>query len=506
MYMSDKKQTKINFYTNILALLANVIVGIYYTPYLVNSLGLAAYGVLPLALIINQYISVATQTLTHAYTRFYSIALQKGNYEEASKVISTSFVAVLLISLLLIPIGVGIISNVNSIFQIPLGLLSSSRLLFGYTILSFIVSLVSSLLNVTLYAINRLDLMNIMKIFRAVFKLLFVIILFETVYVDVSFVGLTNLMTEILILIVSLYLFFKFKPSEVRLSYTLFDKVTLYSIIGMSVWVLIQLCGDTLLYRTDNLIVNHYWGTEASGALGAISEIGNYVSVIVNVIGSLFGPLILTAYAKGNHEEVKSLFTEQSTIVGCLAAILAGTISGCANAILEIWLSNGMGQYHWWLVVKMIVLPYYAAGGILAFVYRSWNRMRLPALGTILIGIIDISMLVAVCEWQRPIDAMPVLVLSAVFSILQCFVLNVVAVYKIYKDCKSCFVPIFIKITISFLLCFGCGITVTSLVHVHNLFELAIMLIMIGTIMLLLVLFVVLSKEEKNKLSEIIIK
>lgn len=504
--MSDKKQTKINFYTNILALLANVIVGIYYTPYLVNSLGLAAYGVLPLALIINQYISVATQTLTHAYTRFYSIAIQKGNYEEASKVISTSFVAVLLISLLILPVGVGIIYKVNTIFQIPLGLLDSSRLLFGYTILSFIVSLVSSLLNVTLYAINRLDLMNIMKIFRAVFKLLFVIILFETVYVDVSFVGLTNLMTEILILIVSIYLFFKFKPSEVRLSYTLFDKVTLYSIIGMSVWVLIQLCGDTLLYRTDNLIVNHYWGTEASGALGAISEIGNYVSVIVSVIGSLFGPLILAAYAKGNHEEVKTLFIEQSTIVGCLAAILAGTISGCAYTILDVWLSNGMGKYHWWLVMKMVVLPYYAAGGILAFVYRSWNRMRLPALGTILIGIIDISVLVAVCEWQRPSDAMPVLVLSAAFSILQCFILNVVAVYKIYKDCKSRFVPIFLKITISFLLCFGCGVVVSSMIQVSSLIELAIMLLMIGVVMLLLLLFVVLNKEEKNKLLEIIVK
>ena len=115
--MNEKKQTKINLYSNILALLANILVGIYYTPYLVNSLGLAAYGVLPLALIINQYIGVATQTLTHAYTRFYSVALQKGDYDEASKDISTSFVVVLLISLLLVPIGIGIVFNVDSLFQ-----------------------------------------------------------------------------------------------------------------------------------------------------------------------------------------------------------------------------------------------------------------------------------------------------------------------------------------------------------------------------------------------------
>ncbi|MDY5303138.1 MAG: hypothetical protein SPH63_08970, partial [Candidatus Cryptobacteroides sp.] len=158
--MMNKRQTTINFYTNILALIANVFVGIYYTPYLVNSLGLAAYGILPIALIINQYISVATQTLTHAFTRFYSVSIQKTDYDEASKDISTSFAVVFLISLLILPIAIWIIDDVDELFQIPYGLESSARLLIGYSILSFILSLFSSLLNVTLYAINRLDLMN----------------------------------------------------------------------------------------------------------------------------------------------------------------------------------------------------------------------------------------------------------------------------------------------------------------------------------------------------------
>lgn len=502
--MNEKKQTKINLYSNIIALLANILVGIYYTPYLVNSLGLAAYGVLPLALIINQYIGVATQTLTHAYTRFYSVALQKGDYDEASKDISTSFVVVLLISLLLVPIGISIVFNVDSLFQIPPNLLDSSRLLFGYTLLSFVASLLSSLLNVTLYATNRLDLMNVLKIVRAIFKLLFVILAFEIFSKDISFVGLANLLTEGIILIVSIFLFFKFKPSAVRISLVLFDRVVLFSILGMSIWVLVQLCGDTLLYRTDNLIVNHYWGTEASGTLGAISEIGGYVSVVVSVIGSLFGPLILASFAKGEHTKVKSLFLEQSTIVGCLSAILAGTISGCSSSILDTWLGNGMGQYNWWLVMKMVVLPYYAAGGILAFVYRSWNKMRFPALGTIILGFTDIIVLVCVCEMQQPSNAMPILIISAVFSILQCFILNIIAVCKIYKDCRKRFIPICLKITVSFWMCFVCGVITTSLLQINSLIILGVLLILIAIIMFVIVSFVILNKGERIKILELV--
>lgn len=502
--MDEKKQITINLYTNIIALLSNILVGIYYTPYLVNSLGLAAYGVLPLALIINQYIGVATQTLTHAYTRFYSVALQKGDYIEASKDISTSLVVVLLISLILVPIGIGIVFNVELLFQIPSSLLDSSRLLFGYTLISFVVSLISSLLNVTLYATNRLDLMNVLKIVRALFKLLFVILAFEIFTKDISYVGLANLLTESIIMVASICLFFRFKPSEVKISIGMFDRVVLFSILGMSIWVLVQLCGDTLLYRTDNLIVNHYWGTEASGALGAISEIGGYVSVVVSVIGSLFGPLILASFAKGEHSKVKSLFLEQSTIVGCLSAVLAGTISGCSNSILNTWIGNGMGQYSWWLVMKMVVLPYYAAGGILAFVYRAWNKMRYPAIATIILGVMDIIILVGICELFKPSDAMPILVVSAFFSIIQCFVLNIVVICKIYKDCRLKFIPIAFKITMSFWMCFVCGFAITSWLQINSLLMLGVLLISTAIMMFLMVSFVVFNKDERIKLLELV--
>lgn len=502
---NQSKQTKFNFYSNIIALVANIIVGIYYTPYLISSLGLSSYGVLPLALIINQYISVATQTLTHAYTRFYSVALQKGNYEEASKDISTSFVVVLLVCFILIPIGIIIITNAEYLFVIPEDILTNTKKLFGYTIISFLVSLFSSLMNVTLYATNRLDLMNLMKIIRIVFKLGFLITMFEFICIDVSFVGLSNLLTEILILGISFGLFVKFKPKEIFVSFRFFDKKILVAILGMSVWVLIQLCGDTLLYRTDNLILNHYWGTIASGALGAISEIGSYVSVMVSVLGSLFGPLILTAYAKGNHDEVKSLFIQQSTIVGCLSAVLTGVISGCGFVILNIWLGHNMGDYQWWLLVKMYILPFYAAGGIFALVYRSWNKMKISAIGSIVLGIINIIILISVCRFFEQIDVIWILIIGSIFSISQCYILNGISVASIYDDCKSGLLKVSIKIIISFVISFGISSVINWNVKIDDFVQLIVLLVGVSVFMIVVVYNFILSTTERQSLKSIIV-
>lgn len=498
------KQTRNNLYTNILALIANVLIGIYYTPFLVKSLGLAAYGVLPLALIINQYIGVATQTLTHSYTRFYSVAIQKGDFEEASKDISSSFVVVLLICLILIPIGLLIVFYADNLFTIPGNLIKSTQILFCFTVFSFLLSLFASLLNVTLYALNRLDLMNVLKIIRVVFKFFLVIVFFTTISIDVSYVGLSNLLAEFLVLLISIVLFFRFKPSKVKIQFKYFDKSILYSILGMSVWLFIQICGDTFLYRTDNLILNHYWGTVASGALGAISEIGNYVSVVVSVLGSLFGPLILIEYAKNNHEEVKSLFLEQSTIVGCLSAILTGLIVGCGKTILDVWLSPGMSVYQWWLLMKMVVLPFYAAGGIMAFVYRSWNRMKFPAIGTLTLGLLDVTILIILCEFFKPSNPIIVLILGAAFSISQCFILNAYSVSRIYKDCRSKFLPITIKIMSTFIICSLCGRIAITIIQVQNLVTLGITMVILAIILLAFVYLVILNKNEKNKLKSII--
>ncbi|GHT61440.1 hypothetical protein AGMMS50239_12340 [Bacteroidia bacterium] len=131
--MQQDKQIKINFYSNIIALAANVIMGIYYTPYLVHQLGIVAYGVVPLALIINQYISVVTGSLTSAFTRFYSVSIQKKEYKEASENISTSFVAILLLIALLSPFLFYVVYHIDTVFNIPIHLVKSAKYLFLFT-------------------------------------------------------------------------------------------------------------------------------------------------------------------------------------------------------------------------------------------------------------------------------------------------------------------------------------------------------------------------------------
>ena len=447
------KQTRKNFYFNILALVANVVVGIYYTPYLVNELGLSAYGIVPIALIVNQYIGVASGTLTSAFTRFYSIDIQKGLFQQASKDISTSFFAILTIIAFCVPILSYLIYDLDKVFDIPSQYLYSAKLLFIFTILSFFVSLISSLLNVTLYALNRLDIITALNIVRIIFKFVFVIILFESLSVDVANVGLGSLLAEIGLLIASIYYFRLYKPDEINIRWTSFDREILMLIISMSLWILIQQIGDTFIYRTDNLVINHFWGTVASGAVGIVSEFGGYIRTIVNVIGSLFGPLVLLAYSHEDHDTVKNLAMQQSLIVGCLAAAFAGLCSGISGPLLELWINPDFGMYKWWLVIKLVVIPFYASGGILAFVYRAWNKVKIPAILTVVLGVLNLIIVIAISNiFPSHNTIYAVLIITALISFIQCYLINCICVGRIYKGLTIKMSLNGIKIAISFIL------------------------------------------------------
>ena len=491
-------QTQVNLYTNIATMIANILVVIYYTPYLVNKLGVAVYGVLPLALIINQYIMVATGMLTNALTRFYSVAIQKSDYSEASKVFTTSLVATLFIILFITPVLAVVVLKVDTLFQIPRGFEVSARLLFFLTIVSFYFSIVSSFLNVSLYAINRLDLMNYMKIARQALKLMFTIILFEGVGIELQFVGLASLIVEIIIFLWSIYYFFKFKPDQVKISLKFYSKVTLFAILGMASWVLIQELGDTLLYRTDNILINLFLGSSESGRLGAISELGAYIKTVVQIVGSLFGPLILIAYAKENHNEVEDLTINQSLVVGCLAAVLCGVTAGVGPELLAIWLDDSFLSYSHWLCLKLLPIPFYAAGGVMSFVYKAWNKVKKPAIYTLIIGFINIAILLLLCQIV-PIAQMDEMILGigCIFSLIQSYLLGVYCVYKIYPGTRKSFIRLTGKIIIVFAVSFLIAYTGKAFWLITGFPTLCVQCIVYG-ILSFMILILILNKKERT--------
>lgn len=497
------KQTKKNLIFNAISLIINVFIGFLYTPYLVKTLGIIAYGIIPLTIIINQYIGVITDSLIASMTRFYAVALQQKNYFDASKYLSNSFIAIGSLTLLFLPLVFLGITNINSIFNIPPSLLEQAKLLFGLTIISFVLSLLSSLFNISLYSFNRLDLLNIIHISRTSSKIFLTVTFLEFIAHNITFIGLANFFSELFIFSLSIYYFKKNTSKLVRISFKHFEKVALWSLVSMSVWVLLHQIGDAGLYRIDNILVNKFWGIRHSAILGALTELSYYVRISIAVLSTLFGPLILIAYSKNNHEQVSSIALNNSLHIGLVTSLVVGLLIGFSTPFIGLWLGEEYNPYSNWLVFKLAAIPFFTASGLFHYVYRAWNQIAMPAIATLVLGFVNFIIVYGICSFGHGDEdsILIMLMVITVFAVIQSYWLNAYTVLKIYPHIgRRKLVSIFLKILLSLILTIGIASAINSSIVIKTLLQLGLLTLLSAVIAIPLIYFFILNKEEKDHL------
>lgn len=503
-----KKQLKINFFTNTISFITIIAIGIFYTPYLVKNLGIVAYGIIPLALVVNQYMGVITDSLTNSLTRFYTVSLQKGDYKEASDYLTTSIIVILGIIFSLLPILFIFINNFNLILNIPNIYLQDSRILFLFTYFTFSISLFTSVLDITQYALNRLDWINIVKICRTILKFSFVILLFVLFDKRVQFVAIANFFAEFFVLLLSILFFIRSVPKEVKIKFDSINFKLFYSVFGMTIWTLLHQIGDVGLYRTDNFLINMFFSTKESGILGAFSQISIFILLMVSVISSLFGPLTLIEYSKNNHLKVQNLVLNNSLLVGLITSIITGILIGASNFVVNYWLGKGFTEYNIWLIFKLITIPTYAASGVFAFTYRAWNKVKFPALITLVIGLLNLLIMYTVLFYfKKDIFTIKIVLIISVFLIfLQSYGLNSYWFNRIYKGHGRLLIKNFLLIILMLIFTAFSVHTAIQILNTKSYLVLFIVISFCSILSFVIVYYIILSKETKAMLLTMIKK
>ena len=494
-------QVRKNLLTNLLSMVVNVIVGILYTPYLVKNLGVAAYGVIPLSLLLNQYINILANSLTRAVTRFYAVEYKKGNYEEASSYFSSSIVLTLVLAIIFVPLCCIPIHYLEHLLDIPQELLSSAKILFFLSIISFFVSVSCNCINTTVFSENRLDLINYVKIIRHLSKLIFNFIFFSIYGIDLIWVGVSYLLSEVASILFSIYAYKTTKPQAIVFSVLKTRYSVIKPVFNMIVWVALISFADTFIYKIDSILVTNYFGISQTGMLGSMTEIGSYCISIASIIGTLFSPLILIAYSENRHNDVRSITVDGGYVVGLIACLMCGIIMGGSYRILYLWLTPEIAENSIWMVIKMAVIPYTTVGAVYSSVYNYWNKVKVPAIISLVISAVYVLLSVALLEMGININIFLVLNIVAVFA--QGYVMNMYMLCKIYPEEKSNTIKKVSKMTLYFGIVLCISSVYFRLLNITNLLQLILTLMLAG-LSGLVVGFLFVNETELDMLDMII--
>lgn len=383
-----------NLLANIIYFLANVAIGLLLVPYFVSKLGVAAYGLIPLATSITGYVAIVVQSLNISVSRYLTVDLQREDYATANRTFNTALFGLSAVILLMVPVVVVVAWFVPSIFQVPAGQESGAILLFLGVCASFLIRSWTGNFTVQLFAYNRLDLQNLVNITNLVIQTGMIVLTFTLFGPDLALVGGSYLVGAMVASGVSIVLARRICP-HLKISIHAFDRTRVKYLCGMGWWVTVNHIGSLLFLSIDLIVVNLLFGATSAGKYAIALQWVILLRAMAGLLSGVLTPTILSYYARGQTDTLTRITKSAVKLMGLAMALPIGLVCGFAPQLLTVWVGPEYANLSPLMVLLTVHLSINLAVIPLFSINVAYNRVQVPGIVTLFMGIGNIALAIA---------------------------------------------------------------------------------------------------------------
>jgi membrane protein EpsK len=385
------KQFGINSISNIFVFIFNLGIGLWFTPYLINNLGVASFGLIPLANSITSYLGLITLSINGSVGRFLAIDLLSQEFNEANKTFNTAMIGLIFIALFLIPFSIGFVLLVPKLFNIPAGQEESSTLLFFFILLAFFVTQIDTCFAVSSWAKSRFDLRNTVIITSQIIKIVVVVLLFFIFEPNIFYVGIGFFLAAIFSLIGDIILWRILTP-ELSIQPRSFDRSRIRELFGMGGWMVVNQIGTILFIHIDLVVANIVLGAKTAGEYGSILIFSTLFRSMASTVSTVFYPTIIEKFAKNDLGSVIRLSSQAVHLMGLVIGIFVGLLGGLGSTFLNLWLGPDFKHLGLLLVLMIFHLPINLSVLPLFGIQMAMNKVKTPGIVTVIMGLGNLAL------------------------------------------------------------------------------------------------------------------
>lgn len=368
-------------------------IGVWMTPYLISHLGVATYGLVPLASSITSYLAIITVALSGPVGRFLALDIARDDAEGAASTFNTSLFASLVLTSLLMP-GVGALAwFAPTVLNVPPGEEDGARWLILLAGLAFLTNTIGGTFAASSFARNRLDLQRIVGVVGTIAQALCIVLFFSFYDASLWQVGAAILVMAVVHQTGHAILWRRLTP-DVHISRLDFDWRKLHELLGMGGWLSVNQGGTLLFHKVELLVVNLVLGARAAGLYAPLLQWSVLLRTMTGIVSRVFTPTFIAYHALESRTRLVTTAQGAVKILGVVMAVPIGVIAGLSEPLLRVWLGDEYARL--WpllslmtihLCINLVIRPLFG-------VNQALNRLRWPALVTLITGIGGIGLAV----------------------------------------------------------------------------------------------------------------
>lgn len=319
------------------------LVSLYTSRVLLKALGVDDYGIYNVVGGIVVIFSFISSSLSSATQRFISFAIGKGDQGLLKKTFDISITVFLIIGILLfILIEIGGVYFLNFKMNIPESRMQAANWVLQFSILSFLISIVSIPYNSVLIAHEKMDVYACFSIIEFSLKL-FVALLLPVLLFD------RLVLYSILIFIVTVFIraiyqvYCRSHFAECKSIKLCIERKMGKDVFSYSGWNMIGSLATISRQQGINIIQNLFFGTIINAAHSVAIQVASALTQFTNNIFLATRPSITKLYAQGKTDEIWKLVFYSTKYTLYLFTLVVIPVYIEMPMILHMWLGDVPG-------------------------------------------------------------------------------------------------------------------------------------------------------------------
>jgi O-antigen/teichoic acid export membrane protein len=390
---TSRGRFKRNVLANLIYFVFNAGIQLWFVRYLIDNLGVATYGLVPLATNITNYMAIITVALSGSVGRFLTIDLARGDLATANRTFNTSLFASIVLAVALVPVAGALSWFAPSFLNVPTGEETGTRFLLMCTCFAFLLNAIGSNFACSTFAKNRFDVQRGIDALGFITQIGVVVALFTWAEGDLWYVG-AGVAASAVVRQLGYQVSWRRLTPELSICRGSFDRTRLREILGMGGWLMVNRVGSDLFLHVDLLIVNMVVGAHAAGLYAPGLQIAFVLRAIAGMISGVLVPTYSASFAVDDIDRMVRISKRIVKLLGLAMAIPIGIVCGLSEPLLVLWLGEEFRQVAPLLILMVIHLGVNIAVTPLFGINQAANRIKWIGIVTLLLGAANVGLAV----------------------------------------------------------------------------------------------------------------
>lgn len=480
-------------------------INFFLSPFIVETVGTAAYGFVNLANNFITYASIITIAVNSMAGRFISIEIHRGNTEGANKYFSSIMSANLILSTIMLFLTVISVVYLDAILDIPIGLVGDVRLLFVFIFLNFVISTLFSTYSSATFIADRMDILYKRQIESNLIRVAILLISYTFFSSNVFYVGLATIISAVYVVMFNIYYMRKFFP-EVTFKQKNIELKKIITVIKSGIWNSITNLGNVLLDGLDLLISNKFFTALAMGQVSLSKILCSSFKLLLSTISGIFTPRFVIDYANNDKDKLITDLKFSMKVTSILSNIFLSIAIALGFYFFQLWVPGEEIE----LIYKLSILGSISVilSGVVTplwSVFTVTNKLRANSIITLITGFVS-TLITIVLIKNTSYGLYAIVATSGIISIIRNIFVTPIHVSSVLKISKKTFYsPIFLNVFVSLILS-ALFYSIGKIVAPNSWLVLILLAFIFGIIGIIFNYFIMLNKNEKKLIKEMIFK